>query len=54
MYALSLMKLIFGQFQTGIFQAAQAVNIKFKLGKQSSLSNLIFQTGIFQKSSTDR
>ena len=28
------MNLIFGLFQTGILQATQAVNIKFKLGKK--------------------
>ena len=48
------MNWIFGLFQTGILQATQAVNIKFKLGKKSSSSNSIFQTGILQKSSADR
>ena len=50
----SLMNLIFGLFQTGIFHGTQAVNIKFKLDKKSSLSNSIFQTGVLQKSSADR
>jgi len=50
----SLMNLIFGLFQIGILQASQAVNIKFKVGKKSSSSNSIFQTGLLQKSSADR
>ena len=47
---LSLMNLIFGLFKIGILQATQAVNIKFKLDKKSSL----FETGILQTSSADR
>ena len=31
-----------------------ALKIKFKLDRKSSSSNLIFQTGILQKSSPDR
>jgi hypothetical protein len=51
---IELMNSIFGLFQTGILQATQAVNIKFKLDKKSRSSNSIFETGILQKSSTDR
>ena len=51
---LSLMNLIFGLFKSGILQATQAVNIKFKLDKKSSLSNSIFQIGILPTSSADR
>ena len=48
------MNLIFGLFQTGILQATQAVNIKFKLGKKSSSKNSKFQTKNCHKSSSDR
>ena len=36
-------------FRSWILQATQAVNIKFKLGKKSSSSNLIFQTRFFRQ-----
>ena len=51
-----LMNWIFSLFQTGILQATAGADktIQFKLGKKSSSSNLILQTGQFQKSSVDR
>ena len=42
------MNLIFCLFRIGFLQAIQAVKIKFKLDKKSSLSNLIFQTRNFK------
>ena len=50
------MNWIFSLFQTGILQATAGADktIQFKLGKKSSSSNLILQTGQFQKSSVDR
>ena len=50
----SLMNWIFFQVWTGFLQATQAVKIKFKLGKNISSSNWKFQTGEFEKSSSDR
>ena len=50
----SLMNWIFSLFQTWILQATAGKKIQFKLGKKSSSSNSIFQTGEFQKSSADR
>ena len=41
----SLMNLIFSLFQTWILQATSGRRIQFKLGKISSSSNSIFQTG---------
>ena len=41
-------------FQTWILHATAGRKIQFKLGKKSSTSNLIIQTGELQKSSVDK
>ena len=50
----SLINWIFSLFQTWILQAIAGRKIQFKLGKKSSSSNLISQTGELQKSSANR
>ena len=49
----SLINLIFRLFHTGILQATAVTKIQFKLGKKSSSSNPVSQTGELQKSSAD-
>ena len=46
------MNWIFSLFQTWILQATTGRKIQFRLEKNSSSSNLIFQTGELQKSSS--
>ena len=50
----SLMNLISSLVQTWILQATAGRKIQFKLGKKSSSSNWLFQTGEMQKSTSDR